>query len=273
MSLPVSPATGAIRTNQPTIRWNPITDARGYTVEIRDASGTVVFSRDVSLDQTELLLSNGLGRGQQYTVIVSALGVIDADSQGEFFVISAEDEQELAAAEEGLSVFEKVELYLNFPVIRPLYTDAIEALQRAIADNPDNFDYTLLLGHVYWEAELPQAKAQYEGILNATTEPAVIAQAEVGLARVALDEQNREQAIALLESALAKFETLGDTFSVAQTYQFLAEMNLETEPAVAQELYSQALEAYQAVEPTSALPEEVLQRYIRVIQKEISPDR
>ncbi|MEM8642052.1 MAG: tetratricopeptide repeat protein [Cyanobacteria bacterium P01_G01_bin.54] len=269
----VRPNDGAIRTTRPTIRWNAIEGVTHYTIIISKPDERPIFAPttvEASIaDIQEFSFPENIPElewKQTYIVRVVANGT-DTELTGEFYVISQERQLALETAEHGRSTFERFALYMELN----LYTDSLKLLEDALAVDPQNPNYVLLLGDVYWKSQdLGNAEYQYERVLQQTQEPMLLAQARVGLAKIALDNQESVQALLLLEQALADFQAAGNPLFVAQTLQFIAETqrdqkNLEA----AQQFYRQALAAYEALTPTVAFPEDVRNRFIAAIRREL----
>lgn len=276
-----SPISGSLRTNLPTIRWTAVENATAYNIRIVDSRGTEVFETQAGGNDTQQQLppTHELERGQNYTLTVEAVTPDRAATfESEIYVISAAELQALDAIAQDLGLFEQIALYQNLSpeldIRQPLYTDALELLLTELEREPDNLNHILLLGDLYWQAVLPDiAEQQYLKIIEAQpTNAFLLAQAQVGLARVALDRNQTPTALAFLQQAKANFDRADDpnsAFFLAQTLQFLAEIYDRNDDAeTARQFYQQALAAYQAVEPDEPLSQADINRFINVINED-----
>lgn len=229
----ISPRNTVVLNRQPTLRWNPVSGATSYVIQMR---GTGV-SWAIQTSATEVTYPGNppLQPGARYRIIVTSDNGFSSISEGivGFVVVSDREAQQvrnLAKQLQERQLGEDVEplvlasLYRN----KELYAEAIALLEASIRDRKPRAATYQLLGELYQQVGLNQlAKEPYEQALalaraSGDSEGAAAIQTGLGEMEVALG--NLEAAIAWFEQAQSGYQRLGDRTQADAIAQRLASL-------------------------------------------------
>ena len=217
----ITPRETAILTNRPRLRWNAVSGATNYTVNIDGVSW------EAQTNKTEMVYPGQLPleAGRRYRVTIKAdngesstddalVGFTILDEQTKKTVLDAVktvQQQQLSPEEAGLVL---AHLYRGYK----LYGDAVEVLEGLVKQGGRVATVYQLLGDTYLEIGLPQlAKKTYEnGLKLATNTENLAVQAEIqsGLGMAYRLLGNKDEAIRWLKKAKLGYGELGDTSQV-----------------------------------------------------------
>jgi tetratricopeptide (TPR) repeat protein len=255
----ISPTVGNLlpTNNRPNFSWQPETGAGNYFISIADFSGIIW---DMETADTQITYPEDkppLEPNKDYVLTVETL-INNTSKSGEVnFRLLGEEEAEKvesAAAEvrnqNNLTAEEKVVKIAEIYEDKRLYTEAIALLNNSLNEGKISPEIYQTLGNVYREAGLSfLAESPYQTALELATnleDKNAIAEAQVGVARVKISENNFDEAISLLEKARANYREINNRELAAQLAQFLGEVWVkkgDTPQAI--NWYRQAAEEYE----------------------------
>lgn len=208
----ITPRETAILIITPQLRWNKVSDATAYTVEID------LWKKQTN--ETQITYTGEpLQEGERYQVIITTNnGAKEEESVG--FTLLDKDTREKVLKEvelikqQSLSLEEKgimlAKLYRSYQ----LYSDAIEVLEELVKQGSQQIIVYQLLGDTYLKTELPQlAKKPYQKALDLAKDHnniAVQAEIKIGLGITYNNLGDREKAVQLLKEAKEFYTDLGD---------------------------------------------------------------
>jgi hypothetical protein len=153
----------AIAETRPTFRWQPVAQATGYTLQIREAdSSRVLVETTLDATQTRYQLppEATLARGGEYELVLTALreGAESLDVKRRFSVLSNEQYQQWRWAQRHERTHPLLSAMVYYYHL-DRYTDALRCLQRARKQYPHDTQITRWLTLV--EQHIRQREAEF----------------------------------------------------------------------------------------------------------------
>lgn len=216
--------------NQLILSWSNAAGATEYNVRLEKYGQTVW---EVTVSETEIVYPENqppLEPGNQYELIVEPIGNDQsiAPGRGKFKVVTEEDANIIREQAARISGISDAEIRLNLAELyrkNQLLADAIATLKEGLQKNPQSVELHQKLGDIYREAELPElAKSPYQAALRFANSPQQKADAQIGLARVNIAEQNWSEAIEHLTAARDNYLSINYPAIAAQLAQFIGEV-------------------------------------------------
>lgn len=222
----ISPRNTSLITGQPIFRWNPITGADHYQVQVKGPNGFLWASEEIR--QTEVVYSGTqpFRPGDYYQVVVNTdTGISSAKDPVGFSVLLSEETAEIEAeaaqikqlpVDEHLIALRLAYLYRD----HNLQNEAIQVLQEQIDQEAENAVIYQLQADLYQEIGLLRlARERYEQALEQSQQERSVARQATILNRLGDVAQNLDelvQAITWLEAAQANYQLLGDEMKVSE---------------------------------------------------------
>ncbi len=272
----ISPTPGYLlpTNNRPNFSWQPEPGAETYFISIADFSGIIWDTETVDTQRIYPQDKPPLEPNKDYVLTVETL-IGDTAKSGElnFRLLGEEEAEKVEAAateirnQNNLTAEEKVVKIAEIYEDKRLYSEAIALLNNTIAEGKVSPEIYQSIGNVYREAGLSfLAESPYQkGIELATNleDKNAIAEAQIGLARVNISQNNFDEAISLLEKARANYREINNRELAAQLAQFLGEVwEKKRDLLQAINWYQQAVEEYENLGDSERLNyvREVLER-------------
>jgi hypothetical protein len=153
----------AIAETRPTFRWQPVAQATGYTLQIREAEGSrVLIETTLDATQTHYLLppEATLARGDEYEIVLTALreGVEPLTLRRRFSVLSDEQHKRWEWAQQHERTHPLLSAMVYYYHL-DRYGDALRCLQRAKQRYPHDTEITRWLTLV--EQRIRQREAEF----------------------------------------------------------------------------------------------------------------
>ncbi len=230
----ISPRNTALLTNRPILRWNAVSGASRYTVQVQDAGLTLDWQTETSNTQIEYPGEPPLQPDSYYLLIVETdKGDSSEEEQGadlSFTLLDAQKaesvrtevaqlkQQQLNQEAEGLALAYFYQRY-------ELKAEAIELLEGLVKQGSQIVAVYQLLADLYLEVGLSQqAKSSYSQALELAKRTENLegqADAQFGLGQV---EGKKTEAIGWLTQAQTNYQRLGDQSKIEEVQQWIKDV-------------------------------------------------
>ncbi|MBD2175860.1 tetratricopeptide repeat protein [Pseudanabaena sp. FACHB-1998] len=216
------------------IRWQPRSGTTGYQVQVGTRQKPNLLDRQVNCPKVSYVGDQPLEADTIYNLLVKSVGVNNSEFRLRFKVLSEKSRKEVSNS---IAVIEKNQGLPEIAkaiALADIYNDyglaeqAIAVLEKASQSGQSVAIVEQMLGNSYLQIGLREiAELHYRRALDlakSAQNPEVVAEAEIGLAKVFVVNGNKEEAKKYLELALANYTSLKDNAKIQQVGEWISKV-------------------------------------------------
>jgi tetratricopeptide (TPR) repeat protein len=213
------------------IRWQPMRGATGYQVQLGTRQEPNLLDRQVNCPKVSYGGEQPLELDSSYNLLVKTLGVDNSEFRLRFKVLSKNKRQEL---DKSIAVIEKNQGLSGIAkaiALADIYSDyglaeqAIAVLEKANQPGQSVAIVERMLGNFYLQVGLREvAELHYRRALElaqAAQDLEVVAEAQIGLAKVSVVNGKKAEVQKYLQLALSNYTSLKDSMKIQQMNEWI----------------------------------------------------
>ncbi|MDX2253944.1 MAG: hypothetical protein NW214_00355 [Pseudanabaenaceae cyanobacterium bins.39] len=217
------------------IRWQPKPGATGYQVQLGTRQEPNLFERQVNCPKVTYSGDKPLEVDTTYNLSIKTLGVDNPEFRMRFKILSEKKQQEL---KDSIAVIEKnqgLPELVKAIALADIYDDyglaeqAIAVLEKAKQSGQSAAIVERMLGNFYLQIGLKEvAELHYRRTIDlaqTAQDLELLAEAQIGLAKVSVVNGKKEEAKNYLQLALTSYKNLKDSAKIQQMNEWLGKIS------------------------------------------------